>query len=60
LYGSGSTLSMVDSPGLSGLSPSCINTTATTHDWYLALTATPQSIGSKTQFGLYFAVEYLN
>lgn len=60
LYGSGSTLSMVDSPGLSGLSPSGINTTSTTHDWYLALTATPQSIGSKTQFGLYFAVEYLN
>lgn len=60
LYGSGSTLSMVDSPGLSGLSPSGINTTSTTHHWYLALSAIPQSIGSKTQFGLYFAVEYLN
>lgn len=60
LYGSGSTLEMVDSPGTSGLSPSGIDTTDTLHHWYLALSATPQSIGSKTQFGLYFSVEYLD
>lgn len=29
------------------------------HDWYIALSASPQSIGSKTDFGLYFTLEYL-
>ena len=29
------------------------------HDWYLAMSAEPDSIGSKTQYGLYFSVEYL-
>jgi len=29
------------------------------HDWYLALSASPQSIGSKTDYGLYFTLEYL-
>lgn len=32
---------------------------STRHDWYLALSASPQSIGSKTDFGLYFTLEYL-
>ena len=27
------------------------------HDWYLALSASPDSIGSKTQYGLYFTLE---
>lgn len=29
------------------------------HDWYVALSASPGSIGSKTDFGLYFTLEYL-
>ena len=29
------------------------------HDWYIALSASPDSIGSKTDFGLYFTLEYL-
>lgn len=29
------------------------------HDWYVALSATPESIGSKTEYGLYFTLEYL-
>ena len=29
------------------------------HDWYLALSASPDSIGSKTDYGLYFTCEYL-
>jgi hypothetical protein len=29
------------------------------HDWYVALSASPQSIGSKTDYGLYFTCEYL-
>lgn len=32
---------------------------STRHDWYLALSASPDSIGSKTQYGLYFTCEYL-
>jgi len=29
------------------------------HDWYVALSASPDSIGSKTDYGLYFTCEYL-
>ena len=32
---------------------------STRHDWYINLSASPQSIGSKTDFGLYFTLEYL-
>lgn len=31
----------------------------TRHDWYVAISSEPDSIGSKTQYGLYFSVEYL-
>ena len=31
----------------------------TRHDWYVALSAEPESIGSKTEYGLYFTLEYL-
>lgn len=29
------------------------------HDWYASLSASPDSIGSKTSYGLYFTCEYL-
>lgn len=32
---------------------------ATRHDWYISLSASPTTIGSKTNYGLYFTVEYL-
>lgn len=32
---------------------------STRHDWYVALSASPDSIGSKTDFGMYFTLEYL-
>jgi hypothetical protein len=32
---------------------------STRHDWYVALSSEPITIGSKTQYGLYFTVEYL-
>ena len=32
---------------------------ATRHDWFLALSASPDEIGSKTDYGLYFTLEYL-
>lgn len=35
------------------------NHQAKRHDWYIALSASPDSIGSKTDYGLYFTLEYL-
>lgn len=32
---------------------------ATTHNWYLALSSTPTSIGEKTNFAFYFETEFL-
>lgn len=32
---------------------------STRHDWYVALSSEPVTIGSKTNYGLYFTVEYL-
>ena len=32
---------------------------STRHDWFIAMSASPDSIGSKTQYGLYFTLEYL-
>lgn len=58
LAGSGSTLSLVSSPGLSGLRPSGASTTSTRHDWYVNISSSPDSIGSKL-FAGYFQVEYL-
>lgn len=52
-------LSLVDSPGVSGLSPSGTNTESTEHWWYLAVSMSPDTIGSKTQVGLYVETEYL-
>jgi hypothetical protein len=57
--GSTTTVSVVDSPGLSGVRAQGASTSGTQHDWYLAISASPQSIGSKTAFGLYFSTEYL-
>jgi hypothetical protein len=62
-----------DSPGMSGTNTSAQDTnislgytttqgaahSSLRHDWYLALSSEPQSIGSKTNYGLYFTVEYL-
>ena len=31
---------------------------STRHDWYVSLSASPDSIGSKTSYGLYFTLEY--
>jgi hypothetical protein len=52
-------LSLVNSPGLSGLSPSGSNTVSTQHDWYVLLSASPDAIGSKSQYGLWASLEYL-
>lgn len=47
------------SPGVSGQRPNGTNTTDMNHDYFFGLSSSPNSIGSKTQFGLYFQLEYL-
>ena len=56
----GTYLPLRNNPGTSGLNP-VGNTTGsgTRHDWYVALSASPTGIGSKTQYGLYVSLEYL-
>lgn len=56
--GSSVILSLTDSPGMSGLSPNGSNTTETRHDYYVALSASPSTVGSKL-FALYVSLEYL-
>ena len=62
-----------NSPGVSGLNTDSTDTntdlgyTSTQgaahqsiqHDWYVAISAEPSIIGSKTDYGLYFTLEYL-
>lgn len=58
--GSGSVFTMINvSPGISGLAPQGATTTAVRHDWYVGITASPDSIGAKTAYGLFFSLEYL-
>lgn len=55
----GLMMPLTDSPGLSGLSPNGLSTSDSTHDWYISISASPDSIGSKNLYGLYVSVEYL-
>lgn len=57
--GSSVVVDLVSSPGVSGLRPNGSQTTNIQHDWFLAISASPDSIGSKTNFGLYVELEYL-
>lgn len=56
--GSSVIIDLVSSPGLSGLSPLGTVTVDANHDYYVALSASPNSIGSKL-FALYVELEYL-
>lgn len=56
--GSSVILSLHASPGQSGLSPNGLATIDMRHDFYLAISASPNSIGSKT-FAGYLSLEYL-
>ena len=47
------------SPFLNWLSESGAQCRSIRHDWYIALSASPSEIGSKTDYGLYFTLEYL-
>lgn len=60
--GSGVTVPLAQSPGESGLYAGNGSTSVyqdDRHDWYVAISASPNSIGSKTQYGLYVSLEYL-
>lgn len=60
--GSGTVVNLAPAPGVSGLfagNGSNGGWTDTQHDWYLAISASPDSIGSKVQYGLYVDLEYL-
>tara|TARA_R110000851_G_scaffold301058_2_gene457357 strand:- start:3693 stop:4403 length:711 start_codon:yes stop_codon:yes gene_type:complete len=60
--GSGIFVPLAQSPGPSGYysgNGSANTGQYTQHDWYVGLTASPDSIGSKTQYGLYVELEYL-
>lgn len=57
--GSSLTVPLNASPGPSGTSLNGSQTSSVQHDWYVGISSSPNSIGSKTQFGLYFSVEYL-
>lgn len=59
LAGSGTVMKLLTSPGSGGLSPSGVDTTDVRHDWYCGISASPDSIGSKTSFGAYVELEYL-
>jgi hypothetical protein len=66
-------MAFTNSPGVSGLNTSSSDTNValgyTTqqgashrslqHDWYVALSSEPETIGSKTNYALYFSLEYL-
>jgi hypothetical protein len=57
--GSSVVVDFVSSPGLSGHRPNAGNTTDRTHDWFAAISASPDSVGSKTLYAFYFECEYL-
>ena len=60
--GSGIIVPLAKSPGPSGFyagNGSANVGQYTQHDWYLGISASPDSIGSKTQYGLYVSLEYL-
>jgi len=52
-------INLVASPGYSGERESGSETYSDQHDYYLAISASPDSIGSKTEYGLYVELEYL-
>jgi hypothetical protein len=60
--GSGIIVPLAQSPGPSGFyagNGSANTGQYTQHDWYVGITASPDSVGSKTQYGLYVELEYL-
>lgn len=59
VHGSAVVLNLMDSPGISGLSPNGPSTSSVEHTWHIAMSPSPDSVGSKTQFAAYVELEYL-
>jgi hypothetical protein len=57
--GSAVIMTVNGSPGLSGYSPNGTNTYDYNHDFYFAVSQSPDSVGSKVLNGLYIETEYL-
>lgn len=60
--GSGSVLTLAPSPGVSGLYAGNGNDGGwrdTQHDWYVVMSASPDAIGAKTNYGAYVSLEFL-
>lgn len=57
--GSSVIVNAVASPGSGGYRPNGASTSNFWHDWFFAISASPDSIGSKNLYGLYFSCEYL-
>lgn len=59
--GSGTVFTLSPSPGLAGafIGDGVSARPSLQHDWYIAISASPNSIGSKSQYGLYVTLEYL-
>lgn len=60
--GSSVVCNLAPSPGMSGFfagNGSDSTYAGQRHDWYVAISASPDSIGAKTQYGLYTSLEYL-
>lgn len=56
--GSSVIMDLVAGPGISGVSPSGSNTSELQHDWYVVISASPDSIGSKSLYACYCELEY--
>jgi hypothetical protein len=57
IHGS-TSLSLISSPGTSGLRPDGSFTVDTRHDWYIAMSVSPDEFGDKV-FGILMEVEFL-
>jgi hypothetical protein len=57
--GSAVILDLSYSPGYSGIYGTSTYHESTRHDYYCVISASPNSIGSKTLYGLYVSTEYL-
>lgn len=53
-----SGLALTAAPGISGIRPSGSSTTDTRHDWYVAMSVTPVSAGSRS-WGCFVSTDYI-
>lgn len=54
-----SYMSLIASPGMSGQRPNGASTSSDRHDYFVNISPSPDSVGSKELFGLFVELEYL-